>query len=164
MELLNLIESIKLLDKKLLDDYEIFENEKSKLIHEKVYENNINQIQILRGYIVFFFLRNKIEEKQALWDIVTQYKEFLDYLSFKYEIDNNREFKHFLILQIYANLHLDPRENFMYFGEILKNVKENKNIEIKTLIEEVLPLADENDWSGMGSMKTFLENVIKHNL
>lgn len=83
-------------------------------------------------------------------------------MTYKYKIHNNREFKHFLVLQIYANLHLDPRENFMYFGTVLDKVK-NENIDIKDTLEEVLPLADDRDWSGMGSMKTFLENVIKYN-
>lgn len=76
MDLLNLIDSIKKLDKKLSEDYEVFENDSIESIYEKVYENNIDQIQILRGCIVFFFLRNDMKEKQTLWNITIEYKNF----------------------------------------------------------------------------------------
>lgn len=163
---IHLIENIKKINKNLEIDYNFY-NEKyknNKISTEKVFDKNQSIINSLREQIILTFQKNDSEEKQNIWYIVPNNRFIIKFITYKYEFKNNDEFKNLVILEIFRNLYLDPRDVFLYFGILLKKAKEIGNLNLKEILEEVLPLADENDWSGMGSMKNFLENIIKFNL
>lgn len=163
-ELINNIESLNI---KLEKDYDQFENDMkstdSLIIYNKVYESNINELNNIRSSIISIFIENRNEKKVRLWDIVKNNKEFLNYLSYKVEFVDELSLKKLLILEIFRNLRVDPRDNYIYLGRILKKAKTDYSLDVKHALIDILPLADTEDWSGMGSMKKFLENVVENN-
>lgn len=132
--------------------------------HVKVFDERKEKIYSLREQIILQFQEINIEERKKIWDIVPANKFVLKFLTYKYEFNDNNEFRDFIILEIFRNLHTDPREIYLYFGFMLEKAKKNKMINIKAVLEELLSLADDTNWCNLGSMKTFLKNVIKYNL
>lgn len=162
----HLIKNIEELNNQLDIDFDFYNKEfkNNKISTEKVFEKNFSKIDSLRKQIIVTFQRNDLTEKHSIWNIVSSNRYILKFLTYKVDFNNDKEFKDIMILEIFRNFHNDPRDIFLYFGVILKKAKETKTINLKEILTRILPLADDNNWTGMGSMKTFLENIIKYNL
>lgn len=81
----------------------------------------------------------------------------------KYNISNiflvDRSIENILLLEIIMNLMPDPRDSLLSLNELIDEFEHNE-INYKPIISRLLNYADNNDWSGMGSMKSFLEKLL----
>lgn len=166
MDKINIEKKITLLNAELEKKYKNYQQtyNDNKIILEKVFDENYEEIIDIRKEIVSVMIKNNKEEKQVLWGMVPNNRFLLKFLNYRQEFKNNKEFKDILILEIFRNLQTDPRDIFLYIGFFLRKAQENIIIDVKSVINDILPLSDDNDWSGMGSMRTFLENILKYNL
>jgi len=54
----------------------------------------------------------------------------------------------------------DPKDSLIYLNDIL-NSYDNEEEDYREIIKNLLEYANDEDWSGMGSMKFYLENILE---
>lgn len=99
-------------------------------------------------------------ERVYFWNYLSKTKHVKYSISSDFLIDKSID--NLLLLEIIINLMPDPRDRLLYLNELIEEFDHHK-IDYKPIINRLLKYADNKDWSGMGSMKTFLENVIENN-
>lgn len=131
--------------------------EKLKIRSDIFYKENGMIIKELEEFLVLNFKKISHADRKKIWQTLAKTK------AIKYNIakhdENEKDFEKAFLLEIIANLRPDPRDSLLSLNSLV-NRCESENIDYKLIITKLIPFSDDEDWSTMGSMRSYLKRSL----
>ncbi len=131
--------------------------EQAKMQMTKFQETHFEIITEASKDILNNFDKFTEEERKTILDEVANTKHLHHYL--QVPADEKEYYKYSFLLIIVKNLGLDSRDTYLELNELVNDAEKN-NIDYKAIVNELIPLADDNDKHGMGSIKELFQGIV----
>jgi len=132
--------------------------EKAKLKSQEFLKEHYEIIMEVSEDILFDFDKFGANERKIVLDEISNTKHLYHYLQIP--LDEKQYFRYAFLLVIVRNLGLDSRDAFLEINELVKDA-ERKNVDYKKLLKELIPLADDTDKHGMGSIREIFRSIVQ---
>ena len=116
---------------------------------------HLDQITAISQDLLQNFEKLSETEREEVLTALEQTEYFQDLLR---TAPDKESFRSSLLILVLQNLGSDTRDALLELDSIVKKAK-SENIDYKEIVEELIPLADDTDKHGMGSMRDILKKI-----
>ena len=115
------------------------------------------QIELISDDLLKNFDKLSKFERKNIIDTLDQTKYLQSFLITPFD---KKGFRSSVLILILQNLGKDSRDSFLELNELIKKAEDSR-IDYRKIISELIPLADNTNKHGLGSMSEFLEKISK---